>query len=405
MKWIYCVLLMLCPFMSRAQGSTVDTKAIGPGDKVPALMLYNIYNSPLQRMPLQPAKNKIIILHFLATYCSSCIEFSSKWHALKERFGDSLQVILVSDEERQRLEKFVQRRPGFFGNIPVLYKNRSLKNYFPFEYISHLVWINGDGRVAAITATHYVTEKNISSVLHGAMPDWPVKRDISNYNKKKALLQLNSGNIPYESLPEAFDYSAFFNHMPNLPETFTITTDSAAGFKKTMMINQSIPLLYLRALGLPGFLPSHILIDAPDRDYYVLNRERYFKAGWELYNTYCYERREPLHTSDSASRLKTLADLQYYTGTSARLTDSSMACYVLKDTAPILQKASAEYEPGKGLVPVTGIVYNLNQRIGTVPVLDERGNREEMFLPIGEARLDDVPTLNRQLLPYGLVLT
>ena len=161
MKWIYSVLVLLCPYLSEAQGKAAATSAIEKGGKVPVMSVDQIYNSSKKTLQVKPAKNKVIVLHFLATYCSSCIAFTPKWQELKQRFGDSLEVILVSDEERERLERFEAKKPGFFGAIPVLYNNSSLKEYFPFEYISHLVWINGEGRVAAITGTSYVTEKNM----------------------------------------------------------------------------------------------------------------------------------------------------------------------------------------------------------------------------------------------------
>ncbi|RZK26837.1 MAG: redoxin domain-containing protein, partial [Flavobacterium sp.] len=312
MKWIYCVLLLVYPYMSRAQDDGSQIKALGIGDKVPQLKMGNVYNNPGKTIQWKPAKNKITILHFLATYCSSCIAFTPQWHALQERFGDSLQVILVSDEVQARLDRFIQKRPGYFGNIPVLFNNRSLKQLFPFEFISHLVWINGEGRVAAITGTAYATAKNISTVLQGDMPGWPVKRDISNFNKAKPLLRINDNNIPYSSLPARSMHSSFSSHMPDLPRGWNESTDSAAGQVKISIINLPLEDVFRKLLNARALPPTQVLAPGTDPDHFFMDTARHLKAGWELQHTYCMEWLLPMGMSKEKRQVKMLADISFY---------------------------------------------------------------------------------------------
>ncbi|RYF85803.1 MAG: hypothetical protein EOO03_12750, partial [Chitinophagaceae bacterium] len=151
MKPVYCVLLLLCPYLPKAQslgiGATVKTKTITP-----------VYNTAGNKLMLAPKKAQLRIIHFLATGCKPCIAFVKQWQALQQTFGDSLQVLLVTREKLPKLQTFEKKHPGYFGNIPVAYSDTALENCFPYQSVSHLVWINDAGKVAAITDCYYATE-------------------------------------------------------------------------------------------------------------------------------------------------------------------------------------------------------------------------------------------------------
>lgn len=402
MKTIYCVLLLLCPYMSVAQHK--NTGPLGIGEPVPDVAVSALQQGKITKSSLGQYRGKVLVLDFISTGCAGCVKTLPLLNRLQEQFAGSLQVLLVSSQPRAAVNRFLQNTPaGRKQGLPFVTDDSVLRSFFPYEYISHLVWIGPDGIVKAITEAEYFTAANIEQALQQQPLNWPVKNDIAGIDLAPPFLQLNS-QLPASGRPAALYYSAFYRCMPGLPQGMQQFTDSAAGTVKTLLVNQAIPELYRRLLK-QGRLPlSHIILHVPERAFYAYS-DAFYRAGWERYNAFTYEAVQPLYLPERQRFGQLMADVNRYTQTRGYLTDTLVPGFVLRDTAtatlPLLYTRLA----GDSVLSISGLLYTLNNNYGNPPVSDGRNNQAAAWLlRQGPVDFNDMAALNRLLLAYGLVL-
>ena len=92
MKRKLCFMVLLCLFTSafcQSQKAPVFTV----GDKAPDLMVYNILNHPTGKAQLSSYRGKLLILDFMATWCSLCASLLPQTDSLQKLVGDEVQFL------------------------------------------------------------------------------------------------------------------------------------------------------------------------------------------------------------------------------------------------------------------------------------------------------------------------
>ena len=110
MKNIFCRgFLSLAFTLVVAATSFAQTKPLKIGENLPE----NVWSTPLQlvnhpqkTITLNQDKDKLILLDFWATWCSSCLLNFPKMEELQKQFGDKIKILAVSNQDRLVLEKF-----------------------------------------------------------------------------------------------------------------------------------------------------------------------------------------------------------------------------------------------------------------------------------------------------------
>lgn len=398
MKFMYCLLLILCPFPGKSQ-------ATGIGDVVPDIAFTQLVNGEPVRSSLARYKGRLLVCCFIQTTCAACIKTLPGIDSLQRTFGKDMQVLLVTSQTQAAIQKFLQHNPvGKQLSLPIVYADTALRSLFPYEYISHLVWIGPDGTVKAITGSEYFTGTNIRKAIQHTTLGWPVKNDLPQPGIATPFLQWNNQKLPAVAKPAAHYYTAFYRNMPGMPAGMFRFTDSSTATGKTLLLNQSVPDLYRKLFGKTKIPLSHILLQLQPKELFVYN-DSFFLAGWEQYNSFCYEAVQPLFFTEQQSLQQMLNDIGRYTNTAAYLIDTIIAGYTLKDTGtaslPLLSHRPAD----SAVLSMSGLLYSLNNSYGAPPVSDGRQHKQQAWLPAND-KLDftSINALNRLLMPYGLVL-
>lgn len=405
MKHIIGLMAMLLPVLCGAQSPPV--RALTIGDSVPDLTITNIINYKTSTAKLSDFKDKLLILDFMATSCIGCIEKLPRYDSLQAIYKNQLVILIVSYEPQKRVERFFAMNPiGMYSKLPMASEDSVLSKLFPHAYISHEVWIK-DGKVKAITGSEYVTANNIKEVYSGIIPSWPIKRDIENFDTRQPFLKINDNNIPYTSLPATKYYSSFFTHMPDLPVGIYKNWDSASNTRKTTIINQTIIELYMRIYGLGSypngpFPYSHVLLRTSNPEYFYYNEGKYYKAGWDLKNTYCYDANLPENMPKEIGIKKMIEDVSLYSGTKAVLKDTIVDCLELVKRDKALLELSDEWPNDGKWMPIKNLVTHLNNRYLAIPIINEIQEIEGKSVPVSMEMLNDLPALQKKLSPYGL---
>src|SRR5690242_8781095 len=196
-----------------------DWRSLNIGDIVPDFNISEISNYPRKTVQFSSFGNKLVILDFWAIYCKGCIEALPKLAKFQKQFGDKLQILLVNKERRVQVSKVISNQVKLHPslkdalmNLPYISQDTILNTIFPHYFIPHEVWINGKGKVIAITDERQVTERNIRLALTNPRINLPEKKDF--------LAQ----DVSLPLLPQIFDsyssqlsnYSCLFKYVPGI---------------------------------------------------------------------------------------------------------------------------------------------------------------------------------------------
>jgi thiol-disulfide isomerase/thioredoxin len=216
MTTIYCLMLMLCPYISlcqppaqipnskpamvNAKPATIHPLAIG--DKIPDIEFSQMVNSKWSTLKLSQLKGKLIILDFWATWCTNCIKKFPLLDSLQRRHTDQLQVILVNTagtgDTREKLLKYFTRYADKTGSsliLPAVYNDTATAGYFPHSFIPHYVWISPGGRFMLATGPDEITAANILAAISGHTPAMAGLGLMDSFDFQKPLfVNNNAGN-------------------------------------------------------------------------------------------------------------------------------------------------------------------------------------------------------------------
>ena len=171
MKNIFCRGFMSLAFtLVAATTSFAQTKPLKIGENLPE----NVWSTPLQlvnhsqkTITLNQDKDKLILLDFWATWCSSCLLNFPKMEELQKQFGDKIKILAVSNQDRLVLEKFFASKNGQrYKNVVSVAGDKMFHQLFPHKGVPYIIWIK-DGKLLNTTDGAQVTEKTIKEVLGG----------------------------------------------------------------------------------------------------------------------------------------------------------------------------------------------------------------------------------------------
>ena len=400
MKLIYCLMILLWPFVSTGQ----TYKTLNIGDKMPDITLAPIINYPVSKTNFSHLKDKLVLFDFMTTGCASCIAALPRFDSLQKAYSEQLQIFLVIPESIARVQSFLKRKNIVNLHLSAIARDTILSKLFPHTYISHDVLVQ-NGKVISITYPEYIVAKNIQAVLNGKNISFPVKRDITAFQYKKALLHLNENIIPDFSYPASTAYSAVTSYLDHVPLRYTTIRDTAKNMVRISMINVPIVNLYMRVLSDKKLAPTFILLKVADTNRFQYNENDGYYQEWLRKNTYCYEGSFPMNFPDSLIKKKICNDLDFYLGLHAKMIKRNSPCWVISKSsegAPVHKNNfSKNFDPSHN-ASVNDILFFLNKNFGSTPAIDETGNGEIKIQGLEWSQCTNIPILNKKLREYGL---
>lgn len=340
----------------------LQSQPLHVGDKVPDLSLSAslLPGHPevvVNQASLKQFKGSVVILDFWATWCGPCISAMSKYEKYQQKFGKKLQVIGITHEAIARIQRFATNRPvGFMLTIDTA---AIFRKYFEYHTIPHVVIIDPEGVVRAITHSENVTEKVIEQILHKESVSLPLKADNVAFDMEADYFRADSNTR------EAFVLQ------PGIEGVGSFSKIGQGVFKgrRVSMHNFTIDGLYRMAYKVSYFRMA----------YAVDQKEFEYKNPK---NRYCLDVIVP--DTGNSVYAKMQEELPKYFDIRARWEKRKMPVYVLKTTGqPLTFKksgfvndlygASSNHFSGEGVRISSLAEYLENFGITGTPVIDETG--------------------------------
>lgn len=203
MKKIVTIILTLWSLGAFAQTTTKI------GNSSPNLVFEKIINFNQNNATLADFKGKVIILDFWATWCSPCIKSLPELEALQTKYKSDLQVITITSDPAERIEKFLSKKPL---KLPVVIdEQRKLATVFPHRTIPHTIVIDKSGIVRAITSSSQLTEEIIGKIINGQEVNIIEKKEVMDFDPSKPLSGNDNFTYQITITPYQEGYPSFSN--------------------------------------------------------------------------------------------------------------------------------------------------------------------------------------------------
>ncbi|PRY09808.1 AhpC/TSA family protein [Pontibacter ummariensis] len=411
---LLALLLQLLPgfilSVASAQDRLVNEEGLFLGQSLPDVNIPHLLNHPAPTARLSDFKGKLLLLNFWATWCSTSRGSIPRLEDLQNRFGDQLQVLLVSKEDRAKVQAYYKSREkeGKTSRwLPTAVEDTHLSELFPYHLVPHVVWISPGGKVMAITSEYHVTPENVRQALKTGTLSVPVKKDISLQSPLFADRDLPAGNLVHFSV-------LLKGKIDGLPSGTRLRKKGDTVVGRVMTNKPLLDLYETVALHqIPSYNQNRLVLEARNLAALLPEKSDLSHAEWKRQHLYSYDQIGPVSEAEGMYG-RMLSDLNQYSGFHGTIEKRPLTCLVLKlsgSPRKIKTKGGPQistlYQPGPKRMRNAPLSFLVNQLLSeegiSYPVLDETGYSDPVDLDIS-SDLADLPALRRELQRYNLEL-
>jgi thiol-disulfide isomerase/thioredoxin len=251
---IFIINLLLLIFLvnagkARCASTNDSTNYLKIGQKVPDLDIY-YSNYGNKKVNLSEFRGKSIILDLWTVTCAPCIESMPKTNALQEKFKDKLQILYVTADENEKVEKLKIRSDNVrLNKIPSLTNSKYFTALFKHFSFPTYIWIDSDGYVKHITNGGEITEETIRDFVAGKHLALKEKKDIKVNRENPYLVEW----YPYEKNVSFYTYLQPFNTEYSSTGGWGIRRDSENYIQECNLSFAPLSTLYALAFGFGFF--------------------------------------------------------------------------------------------------------------------------------------------------------
>lgn len=362
------------------------------GDTLPQINGLRILNHDDSITTIRELNKKPLLLTFWNTKCDVGLRFLPKLDSLQKEFP-SVQVLLVDFEPKNVVHEAFKNKT-ILDNIflPIVVADTILhKVFFPHRTEPHIVWIDKNGVVKAITGHMEVTPHNMMLFGTNQSLSMPLKKEIMDPKIYFSITPLISNEYD-KNKTKLLNYSYLGRFRPGIYNGASSAhynpDDGTTSIKAT---NISLYSLYkLAYVGLQTFHNSRIIATNISNEI----------SG----NIYCYE----LVTRDSSEAHAyncMRQDLDRAFGITSNIENRKIDVLVLKRTSPMDKlrskipnpKQSDSYFSGDNYFVKNGWIggildYLVSSNKTPMPIVDETGynNRVDLVMNINFNNLEQV---------------
>ena len=397
------IFLFLCIFTAQKATAQYDknvdlSKRLSIEQTVPDLPEMPILNFSSNTVDLDDYNDKLVILDFWDTSCSTCIALMPHLKELQKTVGDKVQILTVTWESREAIESFFKKSKYLKEKntfLPTIVGDTLLRKYFPHLGVPHSVYLY-KGKVKAITHSDYIKVEYIEKLLADSKLDIPVKDD---FNTKVIMQDADKQKVIGKVVVTGYQEGLVFKG--GLP----IEKDSLSGQFITYINNSGILSAYTRLFAqikMPDFIwhADRIIWKVKDKIRYEAAFDERDMEIWERKYAICYQRisQDTLPKAEMAKLV--MKDLNFFLGLNVRQTKAEKDVIVIRKTDR--SRIGATEVPDQDALLIEGAnnlaFFSLDMTAKFPPAIDESGYTG--LIKLGQ--FSTIEELSAQLLFYGL---
>lgn len=396
-RYIYItfLLLILSPDVW-AQKEVDRSRELKVGQELPSLSPIPLINYETDEIGLRELNDKVIILDFFDTYCSNCIRDMPKLQKLQDALGDQLQIVLITWQDREVMEKFYDTN-GYLKehkvHLPTIYGDTLLRKYFPHKGVPHTAWLY-QNRVQAITFADFSTAENVQKLYADGSIQLPLKSDFAELNDQMESNTLGRGRIG------SVELTGYIDGIPS--GGLKIEYDSINNTTISSISNLDILGAYTSTwakIKKPEYLlkDGRIIWNVQNPNRYRDDNNGSEGQFWLLGNAINYLRTDPFLRSEEEIARLILQDLNTFLGLKVYWDKREISCLILQklDTNEDIYTGENKGAGGTGM-----LTFMVDYQTNFPPVYDGVNSSQKI-------NVDDYSSLyalNKQLEKYGLIL-
>jgi thiol-disulfide isomerase/thioredoxin len=409
-------LVMLIGLSGKAQ-----IKELKVGDKFPETTV-DVINDKVATRIIGGASGKHTILDFWATWCKPCVADLPKLDSIQDHYKGKLQLLPVNIENREKAKFLIEKLKTMDKfMLPSVVDEPALYKHFPFSILPHLVWIDDQGTVVAITDSKALITNNIEKFIKNEPLNLKAKNDYQDKRPlkfdKPFLSQFSKLDIP-DSITQY--YSSLSKYDAKLPSAF----GGNGTMSQFMYSNAAIVSLYKLAYGnrkndLRLLLQTPVIIKSRDstKISYPKEVKNWTSAEvgrWNSENCFTYDISVPLNRKSEIFDLMK-QDLDRYFGYSINIEKKTVKCYVLKSLDVSLYSTKGgevvrdlnQFYMKYQNVGMKWLVIDLVQYFQNTPykVVDQTGYSGKIDLELKDIDFSKPELVSKALKKSGLSLT
>jgi uncharacterized protein (TIGR03435 family) len=357
------------------------------GKPVPNYKFSNILNSKETEISLSDLKGKTVILEFWATWCGPCIPAMKKLDSLQQDFKEDIEIITISSENKNRLEKFIKSSNT---TLRIVSNDTTHFQNFKYKVIPHSIIIDKDGIIRAITSPENINKVVIENLISKNEIDLDLKNDFyidPNLEIKTIKAVVNSD---YRIELKSFDQEKRGGSK--------ILKNLEGNINGIEMWNSTIPRLYQTLFDVASY---HRVVykDSLSEDDFPYDNANRYNMTIEVSDNY-----QPKWKKTGINFLNENFDVN------AKMGVDNLDCYVLKNIDNIIKESNSDKPEymfmGSILkskkIKMSQLAEYLENFAG-LPVLDKTNLNGEYDIEL-EWQEVDFQTLHSELKKYGLNL-
>lgn len=344
------LILWLVVMLSGALRCSAQIRPLKVGDKVPDTEFTRVLNYKSTSLRLSDFKNKVVVLDFWATWCTSCLARFPAERALQRRMGDTLQIILVNPKNTRnthsKVAAFFKERRGLY-DFPSIDEDTILSQWFPGLAVPRFAWIRNNV-VVALPEPEALTAGNIRAVYD--------KRKVSMASGKKSRPDFRTaflGNNLNSSTGIRY-YSFIGDYRQDLYPSFNMETDSAGDVIRLDAVDMSVNDLLQLCTPSTGIPAQRTIRHVADQDEFSADSS---SLSWRIKYRFVYESTFSPRSPDAARALMR-GEIGRYFQLRVDTVTRDTACYVIT-----LGDSSKIVHGKKGIHGETNIYDHLNTPI------------------------------------------
>jgi uncharacterized protein (TIGR03435 family) len=357
------------------------------GKPVPNYKFSNILNSKETEISLSDLKGKTVILEFWATWCGPCIPAMKKLDSLQQDFKEDIEIITISSENKNRLEKFIKSSNT---TLRIVSNDTTHFQNFKYKVIPHSIIIDKDGIVRAITSPENINKVVIENLISKNEIDLDLKNDFYVDPNLEVKTIKTVANSDYRIELKSFDQEKRGGSK--------ILKNPEGNINGIEMWNSTIPRLYQTLFDVASYHRVVYKDSLSENDFPYDNENRY-NMTIEVSDEY-----------QSKWKKTGINFLNENFDVNAKMGVDNLDCYVLKNIDNIIKESNSDKPEymfmGSILkskkIKMSQLAEYLENFAG-LPVLDKTNLNGEYDIELEWQEVDS-KTLHSELKKYGLKL-